>query len=79
MAESTHRFCFAPGVRTIQRDEGCVQFGADATRVGIIETAQPDTLASALDKLPRFFFARGFFCRHQTCRVATFSGAQSVR
>lgn len=60
MAESTHRFCFAPGVRTIQRDKGCVQFGADATRVGIIETAQPDTLASALDKLPRVFSRADF-------------------
>lgn len=60
MAESTHRFCFAPGVRTIQRDEGCVQFGADATRVGIIETEQPDTLASALDKLPRVFSRADF-------------------
>ena len=70
MADSTHRFCFAPGVRVIQRDENCLQFGADATRVGIIETARPDALATALDNLPRVFERADFSAATKSAGLA---------
>lgn len=60
MGGEQHRFYFAPGVRVVQRDEHCLQFGVDSTRVGIIETARPDALAAGLHQLPRVFSREDF-------------------
>ncbi|MDK4243942.1 hypothetical protein QPX10_09695 [Corynebacterium pseudodiphtheriticum] len=60
MGDEQHRFYFAPGVRVVQRDENCLQFGVDSTRVGIIETTRPKTLATSLHELPRLFNRKDF-------------------
>lgn len=60
MGDEQHRFYFAPGVRVVQRDENCLQFGVDSTRVGIIETTRPETLATSLHELPHVFNRKDF-------------------
>lgn len=47
------RLQFAPGVRPFLRAPGVIQFGADATRTGMITTEHADKLLAELRKLAR--------------------------